>query len=100
MRTSISKLNEFSGILPCNIISFRHLGFKSIAQNLSDEREIENLRNVEQINGVIAVVVGETPNSPKKLCTFCKMHQWELKVLGAKIKNEDADLNMMAQIVC
>ena len=66
IRTSISKMREFAGILPRKFISFRHLGFESSAHNLPKERESENPQNVEEVVEASTIKVGETSNSPVK----------------------------------
>ena len=67
---SVSKLNEFAGSFPRKFFSFRHLGFKSSAHNLPEERESENPQSVAEIAEVNTVVVRETSNSPAKFRTL------------------------------
>ena len=60
-------MSEFAGNLPRKFISFRFLGFESSAYKVPEERESENLRNVEEVVGTSAVEVGETSSSPAKV---------------------------------
>ena len=61
---------EVAGNLPQKLNDFRHFGFKSSADNLSEERESENLQIVAEIDEVNTVVVGETSNTPAKIMSF------------------------------
>ena len=60
-------MSEFASNLPRKFISFRHLGFKSSAQKVPEERESENPQNVDEVIGANTVEVGETSNSPAKV---------------------------------
>ena len=75
-------MSEFAGNIPSRIKSFSLLSFESSALNLPEKREAEDSENVAQIDEVNTVVVGETSTSPAKVCPFCKVHQWELKLSG------------------
>ena len=73
-------MSEFAGNLPRKFISFRHLGFESSAHNLPKERESENPQNVEEVVGASTVKIGETSNSPVRLCPYYKMCQDQVKL--------------------
>ena len=60
-------MSEFAGNLPRKFISFRHLGFESIAHILPEGRESEDPQNVEEVVRTSFVEVGETSNSPAKV---------------------------------
>ena len=67
IRTSVSKTSEFDGNLASKFVSFCHLGFKSSAQKLPEERESEKPQNSDEVN---TVEVGDTSNSPAKVMSL------------------------------
>ena len=73
-------MSKFAGNLTWKFISFRHSGFESSTHKLPEERESENPQNVEEVAGTSTVEVGETSNSPAKLCPCCKMYQYRVEL--------------------
>ena len=60
-------MSEFAGNLPRKFISFRHLGVKSSARKLPEERESETPQNVAESKETKTVEVGVTNFSPAKV---------------------------------
>ena len=60
-------MSKINGNLPRKFFSFRHLGCKSSAHKVPEERESKNPQNVEEVVGTSFAEVGETSNSPAKV---------------------------------
>ena len=87
-------MSEFSGNLPRNFISFRHLGFESIAHKFLEERESENPQNEFERDEVNTVEIGETSASPAK--SLCSLEDAPVRVecIGSELGHEDRNLTM------
>ena len=87
-------MTDFAGNLPLKFLSFRHLGFKSSAHNLSEELEFENFQNFAEIGELITVVVGETSNSPAKVMSVLQNAPMSSEIVTSGVAEKDHDLTV------
>ena len=87
-------MSEFAGNLPRKFISFCHLGFKSSAHKVPEERESENPPNVAESKEANLVEAGETSNSPAKCSSSLQDAPVGAECIGAELEDEDCDLTM------
>ena len=86
-------MSEFAGNLQRKFISYRHLGFESSAHILSEERESENLKNVE-VSGVDTAMIGESSNSRAKVMSVLQNVPVSSEVVTSRVVQQDCDLTV------
>ena len=84
-------MSEFAGSLPCKFISFRHLSVESSAHKLPEERELENLQNVDEFNTLEVV---ETSNSPAKVMSVLQNVPVSSEVVTPREVQKDHELTV------
>ena len=87
-------MGDFAGNLPRTFISFRHLGVKSNAQKLPEERELEDPQNVAEMKETNTIQTGETCASPAKDLSSCQEASVRAECVGAELEDEDRILTM------
>ena len=87
-------MSEVAGNLLRKFISFRHLGVKSNAHKLLEERESENPENVAESREANTSGSGETITSPAK--SLCSLEEACMRAesIGAELGKEDRTLTM------
>ena len=90
--TSVSEKSEFAGNLPRKFISFRHLGVKSSAHKLPEERESETSQNVAERKEANTIGIGEISTSPTKSSSSLEDAPASVECIGAELGDEDCNL--------